>query len=124
MVEKNYIKSILINGFKKFQNFKIDFNDSINIFVGENEAGKSTILNAIKLVLNQDYRHADKAVLSDLFNVDMVKKFKEYPSLETLPKIYIEVEFELNPKSKHAEFFFGEHNFSTRENMGFLLSVN
>lgn len=118
MVEKNYIKSILINGFKKFQSFKIDFNDSRNIFVGENEAGKSTILDAIKLVLNQDYRHADKAVLSDLFNVDMVKKFKEHPSLEILPKIYIEVEFELNPKSKNAECFFGEHNFSKKGKYG------
>ncbi|MBQ8919967.1 MAG: AAA family ATPase [Acidaminococcaceae bacterium] len=36
---------------------------------GENEAGKSTILDAIKIVLNQQYRNADKAVLKDLFNV-------------------------------------------------------
>lgn len=118
MMAKNYIKSILINGFKKFQNFKIDFNASRNIFVGENEAGKSTILDAIKLVLNQDYRHADKAVLSDLFNVDMVKSFKEHPSLENLPKIYIEVEFELDSKSKNAECFFGEHNCSKNGKYG------
>lgn len=34
----------------------------MNILVGENEAGKSTILDAIKTVLNQQYRNADKSI--------------------------------------------------------------
>jgi len=29
----------------------------MNIFVGENEAGKTTILDAIKIVFNQQYRY-------------------------------------------------------------------
>ena len=82
MSEQSYIKSIFIKGFKKFREFDMVFNNQMNIFVGENEVGKSTVLNAIKLVLNQDYRYADKAVLEDLFNVDLIKSFKENPSIE------------------------------------------
>ena len=52
----NYIKSLHIEGFKKFAVLDINFNEHMNILVGENEAGKSTILEAIKIVLNQQYR--------------------------------------------------------------------
>lgn len=118
MSEQSYIKSIFIKGFKKFREFDMAFNNQMNIFVGENEVGKSTVLNAIKLVLNQDYRYADKAVLEDLFNVDLIKSFKENPSIENLPKIYIELELELNPSGKNAEYFWGEHNLSRTAKYG------
>ena len=39
----NYIKSLHIEGFKKFQTLDVEFNEHMNILVGENEAGKSTI---------------------------------------------------------------------------------
>ena len=43
----NYIKSLTIEGLKKFEHFNIEFDKNINIIIGENEAGKSTILEAI-----------------------------------------------------------------------------
>ena len=45
----NHIKSIRIKGFKKFQKLDVDFNEHMNILVGDNEAGKSTILEAIQM---------------------------------------------------------------------------
>lgn len=72
----------------------------MNILVGENEAGKSTILDAIKTVLNQQYRNADKSILRDLFNTQKVAAFKAKPSVRTLPRIYIEVELALDPQQK------------------------
>mgnify|MGYP000989666228 FL=1 len=72
----NYIKSLHIEGFKKFQTLDVEFNEHMNILVGENEAGKSTILDAIKTALNQQYRLADKSVLRDLFNAQMVEAFE------------------------------------------------
>ena len=80
----------------------------MNILVGENEAGKSTILDAIKTVLNQQYRLADKSVLRDLFNAQMVEAFEANPSVKTLPRILIEVELVLDPKTKNADYFYGE----------------
>ena len=104
----NHIKHLTIEGFKKFVSLQMDFNEHMNILVGENEAGKSTILDALRTVLNQQYRNADKAILRDLFNVDMVKAFQEHPGIRTLPGIMIEVELELDPHQKDAEYFHGE----------------
>ena len=104
----NYIKSLHIEGFKKFQTLNVEFNEHMNILVGENEAGKSTILDAIKTVLNQQYRLADKSVLRDLFNAQMVEAFEANPSVKTLPRILIEVELVLDPKTKNADYFYGE----------------
>ena len=104
----NYIKSLHIEGFKKFQTLDVEFNEHMNILVGENEAGKSTILDAIKTALNQQYRLADKSVLRDLFNAQMVEAFEANPSVKTLPRILIEVEFALDPKTKNADYFYGE----------------
>ena len=95
----NYIKSLHVEGFKKFQTLNVEFNEHMNILVGENEAGKSTILDAIKTVLNQQYRLADKSVLRDLFNAQMVEAFEANPSVKTLPRILIEVELVLDPKT-------------------------
>jgi len=39
-----YIKNLHLIGFKKFKNFSIDFNQAVNILVGENESGKSTVI--------------------------------------------------------------------------------
>ena len=68
------LKSITIKGFKKFQSFNMNFNEHLNILVGENESGKSTLLEAIKVVLNQQYRTTDKSILAELFNRDDIKK--------------------------------------------------
>ena len=104
----NYIKSIHIEGFKKFATLDVVFNEHMNILVGQNEAGKSTILDALKTVLNQQYRNSDKSVLRDLFNTQMVAAFKTEPSIKTLPRIYIEVELALGPQQKNASYFYGE----------------
>lgn len=104
----NFIKSLHIEGFKKFAYLDVQFNEHMNILVGENEAGKSTILDAMKTVLNQQYRNSDKSVLRDLFNTHMVAIFQENPSVKTLPRILIEMELMLNPGQKNADYFFGE----------------
>ena len=45
------IKSINIEQFGKLKNFKVNFNDGINIIYGKNEAGKSTMVQFIKTML-------------------------------------------------------------------------
>lgn len=104
----NYIKSLHIEGFKKFVTLDVNFKEHMNILVGENEAGKSTILEAIKIVMNQQYRNVDKAVLKDLFNTQMVTKFQKEPSVKTLPKICLELEMDLDPSVNDSRYFYGE----------------
>ena len=45
------IRKLKIVNYKLFQNVVIEMNDSMNIFVGENDSGKSTILEALTMVL-------------------------------------------------------------------------
>ena len=45
------IKKVKIKNYKLFQDFTMPFNDDLNIIVGDNEAGKSTLLEAIGLAL-------------------------------------------------------------------------
>ncbi|EAF0795408.1 DUF2813 domain-containing protein, partial [Listeria monocytogenes] len=71
----NHIKRMHIKGLKKFKDIDIEFNEKINILVGENESGKSTILEAINIVLNQQYRSIDKYILKDLMNINSMKDF-------------------------------------------------
>ncbi len=47
-----HIKKIKIEGFKTFGKFKLDLNKYLNIIVGDNETGKTTLLEAINLVLS------------------------------------------------------------------------
>lgn len=104
----NYIKSLHIEGFKKFNILDVEFNKHMNILVGENEAGKSTILDAIKVVLNQKYKNSDKSILKDLFNTEQVEQFYNNPDIENLPKIIIEIELNLDYSIKNSEYFYGE----------------
>ena len=91
----NYIKTLHIEGFKKFSTLDVQLNEHMNIFVGENEAGKSTILEAIKIVINQQYRNSDKSILKELFNTQMVQTFLANPSVQSLPCILIELELNI-----------------------------
>lgn len=119
-VHMKFIEKMHIEGLKKFERLDITFNPHMNIIVGENEAGKSTILEAIKIVLNQMYKNADKSILKELFNVDMVEKFKRTPSVSTLPYILIELTLQLNAKDINAEYFYGENNLAKKEAFGIL----
>ena len=92
----NYIKTLHVECFKKFSTLDVQFNEHMNIFVGENEAGKSTILEAIKIVINQQYRNSDKSILKELFNTQMVQTFLANPSVQSLPYILIELELILD----------------------------
>ena len=53
---KNFIKKVRIFNFKCFKEcFEIDLNDGMNIIVGNNEEGKTTIIEAIYLTLTGVY---------------------------------------------------------------------
>ena len=104
----NCIKQIRIEGYKKFRDLIVEFDPKMNILVGENESGKSTILDAIRLCMCQDYRNSDKAYILDLLNLENLNNFQKNRTLETLPKIRISLEFKLDGKLPHAQDYFGE----------------
>lgn len=113
-----YIKKVYINGFKKFHKLELDFKDKKNIIVGENERGKSTILEAIDIIVNQRYKNSDKYIVKELLNQEQKSKFKENPKIENLPKIYMELELCLSNDDTSIRKYYGTENKSNKETSG------
>ncbi|EKN5095836.1 conjugal transfer protein [Serratia marcescens] len=87
------VKSIKLTNFKKFKDDHLEFNDDVNIFVGDNNAGKSTILEALEIVLNYNYRGRpfNSEFTPDIFNKDAVQQFlASDKSTKYLPSLTIE----------------------------------
>ncbi|CAM3502847.1 ATP-dependent nuclease [Halomonas sp. AOP12-C2-37] len=87
------VKSIKLLNFKKFINNYFEFNDDVNIFVGDNNSGKSTILEALEIVLNYNYRGRpfNAEFTPDLFNQEAVNNFlNSDKSSRYLPSLIIE----------------------------------
>ncbi len=50
-----YLRSLAIEGYKNFRDlFGIEFSKGLNVLVGENGAGKSAIVDALRLLLLED----------------------------------------------------------------------
>ncbi|QSR09940.1 MULTISPECIES: ATP-dependent endonuclease [Lactococcus] len=108
-----YVSAVNIKGFKKYIDYKVKFNDHLNILIGENEAGKSTILEAIEVVLNQKFFLHNQNANVLFFCKDNIEKFESNKNIESLPKIEIELFFShrngQTPNPKIGRFY-GEHN--------------
>lgn len=95
------VEKLKIKNYKCFRDFEISFNKGVSIIVGNNEEGKSTILEALQLCLSGMLN--GRALFSDvyegLFNKEAVREYIE--SLKTdnkkpLPTILIEVYLKTN----------------------------
>jgi putative ATP-dependent endonuclease of the OLD family len=92
------IKKIFIKNYKIFNHFDLELNEDLNIIVGDNEVGKSTILEAINIGLTKrlNGRFIEYELSHYLFNRDCVneylKSLRENKPIK-LPEIVIELYF-------------------------------
>lgn len=95
-----YIKEINIENFKCFKGkFSLKLNEGLNIIAGDNETGKSTILEAIHLTLSGwlNGRYLKNELTQYLFNNDIVAEYlvkindKKNQQSATLPYFLIEI---------------------------------
>jgi putative ATP-dependent endonuclease of the OLD family len=72
-----HVKRIIVSGFKALRSFDMELGDHLNIIVGDNETGKTTVLEAVGLVLSGQM--AGRSVLYDLdpyyFNTGMAAEY-------------------------------------------------
>ncbi|MHA1305103.1 MAG: ATP-dependent nuclease [Candidatus Heimdallarchaeaceae archaeon] len=92
------IEKIIIDNFKCFRHFELDLNDTLNILVGDNETGKSTLLEALNLCLTGQLngRYVLYELSPYLFNNSAVSEWiakLKVKKKEPPPSIYIEVYF-------------------------------
>jgi putative ATP-dependent endonuclease of the OLD family len=105
-----YINKVIIENFKCFEStFSLTLNKNLNIIVGDNEAGKSSILEAIHLALSgwTNGKYLQSELTQSLFNEKVVNNYLN--SLKTverlpLPSIVIELYFDIDDESIRALF--------------------
>lgn len=87
-----FIEKIKLFNFKRFEAFEYAAREKRNIFVGDNESGKSTILQAIDIVLTGSRTKVENIGLESLFNIDSVNQFLGgEKNLDELPILKIEL---------------------------------
>ena len=86
------IRKIRLMNFKRFRNYVIEPNPRVNVFVGDNEVGKSSMLEAIELVAGGSVHRIETIGLDTLLNADAVQEFNEGERIfDNLPELRIEL---------------------------------
>ena len=114
------IKELRLQNFKRFQRQTFEFNDDINIVVGDNESGKSSLLEAIEVVLNGCYRGKPlrSELTTELFNNDCIETYLSgIKSQETLPEILVEAYLDGCPNLK------GDNNSEKQDTEGLFVRI-
>lgn len=88
---KNIVKIKLIN-FKRFEVLELELDPVMNLLIGDNESGKSSIIQSIDLTISGSRQKVETIGLDKLFNNNAVQFFlsgkKKY---EDLPKVIVEI---------------------------------
>ncbi len=91
-LEMKYIKKVKLENFKRFRSLNLSLYEDLNVIVGENESGKSTILSAIHYVLGGNRNKIESIGFDKLINAQAIKEFlasdKKY---EDLPRLSVEL---------------------------------
>lgn len=122
------IKKMRIINYKIFQDIIVEMNDNVNIFVGENDAGKTTILEALSLALTGKINGATlNARLSiDWFNIQ--SRLEYIGSLQTdipkpPPSIEIEIYFTAFENDVKLKNYRGANNSLREDAVGIKLKI-
>lgn len=101
------IERIILHNFKRFTYFEEEFDPNMNILIGDNESGKSSILQAIDIVLSGSRNKVETYGLESLFNTIAISDFMSSDrKYENLPVLYVE----LFLNEQHNQDLFGRNN--------------
>lgn len=123
-----YIKRIIIENFKCFEGeFSLELNKRFNILVGDNEAGKSTILEAIHVALTGWIygRYLGAELTQALFNNKVIKNYLDSLVTDSRlqpPHILIELFFDIDDDPIKA-LFEGNGNSKKQKECGIQFKI-
>ena len=89
------ISRLVLKNFKRFKTLELEFDPDLNILVGGNEAGKSSVLQAMDIVLSASRSKVESIGIEALFNADCIAEFLAGArKVADLPELLIEVYFD------------------------------
>ncbi|WP_164207137.1 ATP-dependent nuclease [[Micrococcus luteus] ATCC 49442] len=120
------IERIIVRGYRLFRDFELEPNAGVNIVVGGNEAGKSTLLEAISLGLTGrvNGRRAEEELNPYWFNRDMVKEyFAAIAAGESPPPPEILVELYMNDTTPDVQMLRAVYNSRAQDAPGLSVRI-
>ena len=122
-----YIRSLHIENYKCYENVDVEFNNSTNIIVGNNEAGKSTIIEALNLCLSGlvNGRYIKNELNEYFFNRDAIEKYRQNTNAIP-PHILIEVYLDTTDSDELNKVFAnlkGSRNSKKQDTFGIKLRI-
>ncbi len=86
------IKRMVLRNFKRFKTLELEFDPELNILVGGNEAGKSSVLQALDIVLSASRSKVEALGLETLFNAECIAEFLAGErKIADLPELLVEL---------------------------------
>lgn len=87
-----HITKIKLENFKRFRSLSVPLYKDLNVIVGENESGKSTILSAVNYVLGGNIKKIETIGIDRLINTQAVKEFlSSKKNYKDLPRLSVEL---------------------------------
>ena len=102
------IKRIHLVNYKAFADETIQCNANLNIYVGDNGTGKSSMLQAIDLALSGSSTKVDSLDIENILNAEAVDSWLNAPKIENLPRLIIEIFLNNVPDEPKFARFYGE----------------
>lgn len=89
------IKKVVLQNFKKFGTLTLEFDSGVNVLIGDNETGKSSVLLALDLALSASRSRAETLGFESLIAQSAVQKLQQgAKTLELLPTLIVDVYLE------------------------------
>lgn len=86
------IKNVVLRNFKRFEKLNLRLKPGLNVLLGDNEAGKSSVLLAIDLALSASRSKIDTLGIESLLHAQAVERFMDGRRLVSdLPRILVEL---------------------------------
>jgi len=118
------LEKVIIENYKQFKNFRIDLNRDVNVIIGNNESGKTSLFEAINLALTCKLygRPLFQELSPFLFNIEVINEYldKLHQGIRAeLPEILIELYFSDDLDSS----FEGTNNSLNENHSGVYLKI-
>lgn len=89
------IRRLVLKNFKRFKELELEFDPELNILIGGNEAGKSSVLQALDIVLSASRSKVEAIGIESLFNATCITEFLcGSRKVADLPQLLVEVYFD------------------------------